>query len=216
MINTHLNMEYNSEREPLVISEYGRTIQELVEFAKKIENPEEKQAYFNEIIEIITRMNTEGKKTTEYKEKVWRHLFKIANYELDGVIMPNGEIPQPKVSNFKPPRVDYPESETKFRHYGHLIHKMIDKALEMESGPMRMEFTIIIASFMKMAYKTWSPEHYMNENMIRLDLETLSKGQLKLPDDISIDALYNNHALKKKKQSYLYQEVPKAKKKRKK
>jgi hypothetical protein len=209
-------MEYNSERPPMVISEYGRAIQELVEYAKKIENPEEKQAYFNEIIEIITRMNTEGKKTTEYKEKVWRHMFKIANYELEGVSMPNGEIPQPKVFNFKPPKVDYPESETKFRHYGHLIHKMIDKALEMESGPMRMEFTIIIASFMKMAYKTWSPEHYMNENMIRLDLETLSKGQLKLPDDISIDVLYNNNALKKKKQSYLNQEVPKAKKKRKK
>lgn len=210
----HLKMEYNSERESMVISEYGRSVQELVEFAKKIENPEEKQAYFNEIVELIMRMKVNGKKSIEYKEKIWRHLFKIGNYEMEGVIMPNGEIPQPKEENFKPPRLDYPTSEKRFRHYGHNIQTLIKKAIEMEEGPKKKEFVRIIASFMKLAYKTWNPEHYMNESMIRLDLETLSEGKLKLDQDIILDSV-GQVQMKKKKKSYLTQSNPKAKRKRK-
>jgi hypothetical protein len=210
----HLNMEYNSEREPMIISEYGRSVQELVEFAKKIENPEEKQAYFNEIVELIMRMKVNGKKSIEYKEKIWRHLFKIGNYEMEGVIMPNGEIPQPKAENFKPPRLDYPTSEKRFRHYGHNIQTLIKKAIEMEEGPKKKEFVRIIASFMKLAYKTWNPEHYMNESMIRMDLETLSDSKLKLDADVNLDSVAHVQ-IKKKKKSYLTQSNPKTKRKRK-
>lgn len=210
----HLRMEYNSERELLVISEYGRSVQDLVNFAKKIENVEEKQAYFNEIVELIMRMKVNGKKSSEYKEKIWRHLFKIANYELDGVVMPNGEIPKPKEENFKPPRLDYPTSEKKFRHYGHNVQSLIKQALEMEEGPKKNEFIRIIASFMKMAYKTWNPEHYMNESMIRMDLETMSEGKLKVDPSIDLDAI-DNAQIKKKKKSYITQNTSKSKKKRK-
>lgn len=210
----HLKMQYNSEREPMVISEYGRSVQELVEFAKKIENPEEKQVYFNEIVELIMRMKVNGKKSIEYKEKVWRHLFKIGGYDMDGVIMPNGEIPQPKEENFKPPRLDYPTSEKRFRHYGHNVQSLIKKAIEMEDGPKKKEFVRIIATFMKLAYKTWNPEHYMNESMVRLDLETLSDGKLKLDPDVKLDSVGQNQ-MKKKKKSYLTQSNPKAKRKRK-
>ena len=128
----HLKMEYNSEREPLIISEYGRSVQELVYFAQKIENVEEKQAYFDEIIELILRMKINGKKSAEYKEKIWRHIYRIANYEMDGVVMPNGEIPQAKTDNFKPPKVDYPTVEKRFRHYGHNVQSLIKRAVEME------------------------------------------------------------------------------------
>lgn len=205
-------MEYNSEREPMIISEYGRSVQDLVYYAKKIENKEEKQAYFDEIIELIMRMKVNGKKSIEYKEKVWRHLFKIASYELDGVVMPNGEIPQAKADNFKPPRLDYPTSEKRFRHYGHNVQVLIKKAIEMEDGPKKKEFVRVIASFMKLAYKTWNPEHYMNESMIRLDLETLSDKKLSLDPDANLDAVGQTQFNKKKK-SYITQNNQKGKKK---
>jgi hypothetical protein len=207
-------MEYNSEREDLTISEYGRSVQDLVNYAKKIENVEEKQAYFDEIVELIMRMKVEGKKSSEYKEKIWRHLFKIANYEIDGVVMPNGEIPKPKEENFKPPRLDYPTSEKRFRHYGHNIQSLIKEAIAMEEGPKKDEFVRVIASFMKLAYKTWSPEHYMNEDMIRLDLQTMSEGKLSVDPDVDLDSVSVNQ-IKKKKKSYISQNPLKPKKKRK-
>ena len=207
-------MEYNSDREPLTISEYGRSVQDLVNYAKKIEDVEEKQAFFNEIIELILRMKVNGKKSIEYKEKIWRHIFKIANYEMEGIVMPNGEIPQPKKSNFKPPRVDYPTSEKRFRHYGHNVQSLIKKAIEMEDGPKKDDFIVVIASFMKLAYKTWNPEHYMNENMIRMDLETLSDGKLSITKNAVLYTV-DNTEMRKKKKSYLTQSNPKNKKKRK-
>ena len=213
-MNTHLRMEYNSDREQLTISEYGRSVQELVDFAKKIENKEEKQAYFDEIVELTLRMNIDGKKSSDYKEKVWRHIFRIANYEMDGVVMPNGEIPKRKKENFKPPKVDYPTSEKRFRHYGHHVQSLIKKAIEMEDGPKKVEFVTVIASFMKLAYKTWNPEHYMNETMIRMDLETLSGGKLSLPKDVTLENEDDN-AFKNKKKSYITQNNAKNKKKRK-
>lgn len=209
----HLRMEYNSERVPLTISEYGRSVQELVDYAKKIENLEEKQAFFNEIVELILRMKVNGKKSIEYKEKIWRHIFKIGKYEMEGIIMPNGEIPQPKKPHFKPPRVDYPTSEKRFRHYGHNVQSLIKKAIEMEDGPKKDDFIVVIASFMKLAYITWNPEHYMNENMIRMDLETLSDGKLSIPKNVSLYTIDNTVANKKKK-SYLTQTNPKTKKNR--
>ena len=208
-------MEYNSNRVPLKISEYGRSVQELVDYAKSIENVKEKQEYFDEIIELILRMKVSGKKSAEYKEKVWRHIFKIGNYELDGVIMPNGEIPTAKEINFKPPKVDYPTSEKKFRHYGHNVQSLIKKAIEMEDGPKKDDFIVVIASFMKLAYKTWNPEHYMNESMVRLDLDTLSGGKLSIPKDAVLDNS-DNVSIRKKKSSYLTQSNPKQNKKRRK
>ena len=213
-MDKHLKMEYNSDREPLTISEYGRSVQDLVNYAKKIEDVEEKQAFFNEIIELILRMKVNGKKSIEYKEKIWRHIFKIANYEMEGIVMPNGEIPQPKKSNFKPPRVDYPTSEKRFRHYGHNVQSLIKKAIEMEDGPKKDDFIVVIASFMKLAYKTWNPEHYMNENMIRMDLETLSDGKLSITKNAVLYTV-DNTEMRKKKKSYLTQSNPKNKKKRK-
>lgn len=213
-MDKHLRMEYNSDREPLTISEYGRSVQELVNYAKKIEDVEEKQAFFNEIIELILRMKINGKKSIEYKEKIWRHIFKIANYEMEGVIMPNGEIPQPKASNFKPPRVEYPTSEKRFRHYGHNVQSLIKKAIEMEDGPKKDDFIVVIASFMKLAYKTWNPEHYMNENMVRMDLDTLSDGKLSIPKDVTLYSV-DNSGIRNKKKSYLTQSNPKKQKKRK-
>jgi len=210
-----LKMEYNSQRESLIISEYGRSVQELVKYAKTIEDLKEKQRFFEEIVELINRMKVSGKRSIEYKEKIWRHLFKIADYEMEGIIMPNGEIPERKEETFRPPKVEYPSSEKRFRHYGHNIQLLIHKAIEMEDGPKKAEFIIIIATFMKLAYKTWNPEHYMNESMVRMDLETLSDGKLSVPKEARLDRNSGSGPqYRNKKKSYLTQTNPKAKKRR--
>ena len=185
MISTANGLEYNSSRENLIISEYGRHVQKLIKHAKTIEDKEERQAFVESIVNLMHQMNPQNKNVAEYKLKLWRHLFRIADYDID-VTPPEG------VSSSRPDvkteevRMKYPQSEFRYRHYGNTIQLMIDKAIQTEDEEKKQAFTQVIASYMKLAYRTWNREHYVNDEIIKGDLIKLSKGQLKLADDYSI------------------------------
>ena len=189
------DMEYNAEKEKLIIPEYGRNIQKLIYHAKTIEDQKEQQIFVDEIVELMKRMKIGNKVSPEYKDKIWMHVYRIANYELKA-IPPNGIIPEPKPDNFKPEKLNYPTTEKHFRHYGHFIHSLIDKAIEMEDSLKKEQFVALIGAYMKLAYKTWNPEHYVNDKIILQELHEMSDKKLIFPDGYNIDML-----LDKEKQS---------------
>ncbi len=186
-----LNIEYNSEKEKLIISEYGRHIQNLIKHAQTIEDQKEQQAFVEEIVELMKKMKIGNKKSPEYKEKIWMHVYKIADYNLKA-IPPNGIIPEPKPKDFKPGKLEYPSAEKHYRHYGHLIHSLMDKAIEMEDGVKKEQFIALIGAYMKMAYKTWSSDVYVNDRTIKHDLEKMTNGKLIFPEEYSMDLLLDN------------------------
>ncbi|MBR9921831.1 MAG: DUF4290 domain-containing protein [Bacteroidetes bacterium] len=181
-------MDYNSQRELLVIPEYGRNVQNLIAHAKTIENKEERQAFVEEIVQLMMQMNPQNKNMDDFRERVWNHLLRIANFELE-VDPPEGVVTTPEEARKSPDQVPYPAAEYRFRHYGHNVQQLIDKAISMEEGPKRDEFVSVIGSYMKLAYRTWNREHYVSDEVILGDLESLSGGKLKLADDLSIDNL---------------------------
>ena len=183
-----LNIEYNSEKEKLIISEYGRNIQKLIKYAQTIEDKERQQGLLDEIVELMKKMKIGSKKSPEYKEKIWMHVYKIANYDLKAV-PPNGEVPVPKPDDFKPGKLEYPSAEKHYRHYGHFIHSLMDKAIEMEDGEKKDQFVALIGAYMKFAYKTWSADQYVNDKTIRYDLEKMTNGKLSFPQGYSMDLL---------------------------
>ena len=186
------HMEYNSAKEELILPEYGRNVQLLINHAKTIENVEMRQAFVEKILRLMHQMNPQNRNIDEYKDKLWGHVFHIANYDLD--VNPDiGGIPTRESAIKKPERVEYPHNDTKYRHYGFNVQKLIQKALSMEEGPKRTGFISAIASYMKLAYKTWNREHYVSDDIIKGDLETLSKGQLKVDDGVYLDNLSNNN-----------------------
>ena len=179
------DMTYNTQKELLVIAEYGRNVQQLINHAKTIEDGKERQEFAEAIIQLMNQMVPQAnKEVDETNEKLWRHLFRIANHELD-VVAPSGIQYTHEQANIKPDRVEYPHQNVRFRHYGSNIHRMIDKALAMEDEEKKMGFAYVIGSYMKLAYKTWNREHYVSDDIIKQDLDTLSKGQLILEDDTS-------------------------------
>lgn len=188
-----LDMEYNSQREKLVIPEYGRNIQKLINYARTIDDPAKKQRFVEEIVDLMQQMNPQSRNLDDYREKLWKHVFRIANYELEGVVPPNGDAPKPEQAYKRPDPVEYPESTAKFRHYGSNVQRLIKKALEMPEGPKRDGFVRVIGSYMKLAYRTWNKEHYVSDEVIKNDLETLSNGKLSLDDDTSIDQLTDSN-----------------------
>ena len=181
-------MEYNSQKEDIIIPEYGRNVQQLVEEAKKIENPEERQAFAERVVQLMGLLVPNSKGLEDYQEKLWNHLFRIAEFELE-VEAPAGIEIKPKESYVKPEPLDYPATKKDFRHYGHYVQHMIDKAKEMEPGDKREAFVSLIGSYMKMAYRTWNREHFVSDEVIKGDLKAMSGGTLEFPEDGSLELL---------------------------
>lgn len=191
-------MEYNSQRELLKMPEYGRNVQKLIDYAKTIEDPTQKQAFIEQIVDLMLQMSPQSRNLDDYRDKLWRHVFKIADYELTDVYPPNGIMPSRERDEKRPEPIGYPVSEARFRHYGHNVQKLIKKAISMEKGPIRNGFVETIGNYMKLAYKTWNKDHYVSDDIILGDLETLSNGMLKMEDDASLDNLSNSNRRRKR------------------
>jgi hypothetical protein len=181
-------MEYNSNRELLVIPEYGRNVQKLINHAKTIENKEERQLFVERIVRLMQQMHPQSGNIDDYRERLWKHVFYIADFELD-VDPPMGKKPTREEIRKKPEAIPYPIKEAKFRHYGHNVQQLIKKALSMAEGAKREGFAAAIAAYMKLAYKTWNKEHYVSDDIIKSDIASLSNGGIKLDDDAGIDFL---------------------------
>ena len=188
-------MEYNSSKEILVIPEYGRHVQNMVRHARTIENDEERQVYVETIVKLMMQMHPQNKNLEDYRDKMWKHVFRIAEYDLD-VMPPNGVKPTAEDKKKRPERVNYPVKGTKFRHYGHNVLSLIKKARAMKDGPKKDGFVQVIGSYMKLAYKTWNKEHYVSDDIIIEQLTTLSEGELEVLEDASLDNLTRSQARK--------------------
>jgi len=183
-----LSLEYNSTRNKIVFLEYGRSIQNLIRYAKTIESREERQNVVEEIIALINQLNPQTRNLQEYRQKVWRHVLRMADYDLDVDIPEDVDISQDSI-NSKPARVPYPQHQFNWRHYGHNIRVMIDKALKMEDGPIKQGYVETILSYMKLSYRTWNKEHFVSDDIIISDLSVLSKNQLSVQDDHTITVI---------------------------
>jgi len=179
----HHSMEYNSSTEKLTLPEYGRNIQKLVKHAKEIEDLEVRQLFVEKIVNLMMQMTPYNRNMEDQRDKLWRHVFQIAGYELEGVTPPNGIPPTPDNTVLKPQNIPYPKSKARFRHYGNNVQTLVEKAIALEEGPVREGFIRAIASYMKVAYKTWNKEHFVSDEVVKTDLMNLSNGALSIPDN---------------------------------
>lgn len=173
-----VDIEYNTEKELIQFPEYGRSIQEMLQYAKTIEDRYKRQKTVEAIIGLMMQLNPSGTRNLDdYRDKLWNHAVAITNYELD-VTPPPGVLIIREEDRPKAEPIGYPASATRFRHYGNSIQALIQKAIEMPDGLKKEGFVEVIASYMKLAYKTWNREHYVSDDVVKEDLEILSDGQL--------------------------------------
>jgi Domain of unknown function (DUF4290) len=175
-----LDIEYNTARPDIEFPEYGRTIQEMIQHAKTIPIAGQRQKTVESIINLMIQVGPQGNRNMEdYREKLWNHVFAVANYELDVTPPPNVLI-RKEEERPKPVPVGYPASSLRMRHYGNSVHALIQKAIEMPDGVKKEGLVEVIASYMKLAYKTWNREHYVSDDIVKDDLVILSGGKLSL------------------------------------
>lgn len=184
-----MEIEYNTSRDELVMPEYGRHVQLMIQQAKTITDPQRKQVFVEKIVDLMYIMNPQSRGVEDYRERLWKHVFRIADFDLDNVSPTQGPLPTRENDIKKPEPIEYPESEARFRHYGHYIQLLIQKAKEMEDGPVKEGLVAAISSYMKLAYKTWNRDYYVSDDIIKSDLVALSDGKLSMPNEVAIENL---------------------------
>lgn len=185
MANT-IDLVYNSNKDTLKISEYGRNVQNLIEHCKTIEDTELRQQFAEQIVNLMSQMRPQTGPKEDATRKFWTHLMMIADYELD-VKIPEGLDVKPKEYVRELEKIAYPVNNKRHRQYGQFVQKMIEKAAGMEDVEMRYGYVKVIGSFMKLAYRNWSRENYINDEVIKADLITLTEGRFEIPEDLELE-----------------------------
>ncbi|MFC7774111.1 DUF4290 domain-containing protein [Flavobacterium sp. GCM10027622] len=183
-------LEYNSERKPLIIPEYGRHLQKLIDQAVALEDREERNKLAKYIISVMGSMNPHLRDVPDFQHKLWDQIFIMANFELD-VDSPY-PIPSKEVLQLKPDPLQYPQNFPKYRFYGNNITYMIEKANQWEDGEMKQALVRVIANHMKKSYLSWNKDT-VTDAVIFEHLYELSDGKLNLMS--TTEELSNTHDL---------------------
>lgn len=171
------NIEYNTEREHLIIPEYGRHIQKMVNHAISIEDREERNKCAKSIISVMGNLNPHLRDVPDFQHKLWDQLFIISDFKLDV------EAPYPKPSKEelaeRPEPLNYPQNHPKYRFYGNNIKRMIDVANSWEDGDMKEGLVLTIANHMKKCFLNWNKDT-VEDAVIFEHLFELSDGKINL------------------------------------
>jgi hypothetical protein len=163
------------------LPEYGRSIQNMVDYALTIKERSERQRCANTIINIMGNLFPHLRDTPDYKHKLWDHLAIMSDFQLD-IDYPYEIIHKDNLVS-KPDPIPYPSTKIRYRHYGRTIDVLIRRACDFPEGNEKQNLVALICNQMKKAYMTWNKE-LIDDRQIANDLEMYSQGRLHLTDDI--------------------------------
>ncbi len=178
-----MNLEYNTQRDKLIISEYGRHIQKMVQHAMTLESKDERQKTANAIIDMMGELNPHLRDIDDFKHKLWDHLYIISDFKLDV----DSPFEKPSIEELfqKPEPLTYPNKKIKFNHYGKVIEMLIDEAVKMEDEDLKQKLVLAIANQMKKSYVNWNRDS-VEDKLILKQLSILSSEKLSLPEDTEL------------------------------
>lgn len=181
---TERKIDYNTERVKLVLPEYGRCIQQMVDYAMTIEDKKERQRCAFTIIDLMANMQDYTGDADDFYQKLWNHLALISDYKLD--IDYPVEIQHQDEQGMKREIVPYPQKAINKRHYGAIVEKLTRTLCEMEPGPERDELTLLVANQMKRSLANWNSNALDDEKILE-DLAEFTDGKISLlPSEIEL------------------------------
>ncbi|MDT7830077.1 DUF4290 domain-containing protein [Pricia sp. S334] len=171
------NLEYNTERPQLIIPEYGRHFQKMVDYAVSIEDDEERNRVAQSIISVMGNLQPHLRDVSDFQHKLWDQLFIMSDFKLD--VESPFPITSKEVLQQRPDALEYPQNHPKYRFYGNNIKRMIDEAVKWDKGPKREGLEYAIANHMKKCYLNWNKDT-VDDKVIFKHLHELSNGEISL------------------------------------
>jgi len=170
-------LEYNSQRPKLIIPEYGRHLQKLIDIATETKDRDQRNKLAKYIIAVMGTLQPHLRDVPDFQHKLWDQLFIMSDFRLE-VDSPY-PIPSHELLSLKPERLPYPQNFPKYRFYGNNITYMINQANKMEESDRKNALIRVIANHMKKSYLSWNKDSVKDE-VIFEHLYELSKGKIDL------------------------------------
>ncbi len=191
------NLEYNTVREDLIIPEYGRHIQKMINYASSRETKEERNKLANSIISVMGNLQPHLRDVADFQHKLWDQLFIMSDFKLDADSP--FEKPSKEILNAKPDPLSYPQNFPKYRFYGNNIKIMIDEAVKWDSSEMKDALVLTIANHMKKCFLNWNKDS-VKDQVIFDHLYELSETKIDIRD--SKEELLDSALLLRSKKKY--------------
>ena len=169
---------YNTQLSAVKLPEYGRNLQQLVEYCKTIPDRQKRTRYAYGIVEIMADLCPESSDVENNKQMLWDHLAIISNYELD-IDYPFPIIPQEKLDDRPEPLTNPQQPDIRWRMYGKVVEDMIQKAVQMEDKEQRTRLFELCANHMKLHFHKTHPNADEDNDKIIQDLLEYTHGQFK-------------------------------------
>jgi hypothetical protein len=172
---TEMEMDYNAERPDLVIPEYGRNIQRMVEFAVSIKSRDLRNQVALAIINVMGQLFPHLRDEENYKHKLWDHIFIMSDFKLDV----DSPYPKPSPQQFqeKPEMVNYPSNNIKYGHYGRILEQTVKAVVDFPEGEEKDRLVQDLANMMKRMYITGA-ESNINDKVVIKQLKEFSGGKI--------------------------------------
>ena len=182
-------MDYNTQREKLVLPEYGRHVQKMIEHVKAIEDKEKRSEQMRAVVQVMGLLNPQIREFNDYRHKLWDHAQVIGGFDLD--IDAPYPAPTPQQFEAHPDIIRLPDKPVKAACYGRNIENMIGLIADREDDDIKKEMIRTLALYMRQQYLIWNKDNVAEETIFA-DIERLSDGKLKVPEDVHLGAIAQN------------------------
>lgn len=183
-------LDYNTQRERLVLPEYGREVQQMVDYCVSLKSRAERQRCANTIIAVMERMMPHTYENKDYRQKLWDHLALMSGFQL--AIDYPCDITEAQKMLQKPAPMRYPMKRIPVRHYGNMMFEVFELLKKLPNGAERTELTRLAANQMKRDLVLWGHGSSDDEKVasdladytdgkIQLDLETFKFDRTETP-----------------------------------
>ena len=191
-------MKYNTQKRPLVYSEYGRGIQEMVDFTVNIPSKVARNRAAQTILKFMQVLNPQVRELDDYMHKLYDQLIIMSDYKLDI----DNPYPAPvKEENQKRNHTfHYKSTHIRFRYYGKTLEAMIRKAAEMPDGKEKDALLNMITVQMKKSYYLWNDD-ILSDELVAEHLSIISNGKLQYTEAMKgevYSSFYNKPSLERK------------------
>ena len=170
-------LDYNTQRERLILPEYGREVQQMIDHCVSLPNRADRQRCANTIIDVMERMMPRTGDAESFRRKLWDHLALMSNFKLD--IDYPVDIEQAHKMMQKPKPMAYPMKRIPVRHYGNMMFEVLGMLKDMPQGPGREELVRLAANQMKRDLVLWGHGSSDNEK-VASDMARYTDGKVQL------------------------------------
>ena len=170
-------LDYNTGREQLLLPEYGREIQKMVDHAVSLPTREERLCCAKTIVKLMATKVPQIRENADYEQTLWDHLYLMSHKQLD-IDWPFDVSGAEKIMS-KPQPLKLPQGDIRLRHYGRMVKELWDKLKAMPEGPERDELVRLTANQMKRDLMQWG-HGTIDDEKVADDLARYTDGIIQL------------------------------------